>query len=255
MTGPAQGRRVARSQRAGTRLEGHSGRLRAHRHGRRLSGGAPRTPAGQFILGSVGQAAGRPGAAGRELSMPAATGGALVGIGRGPGQGGAAEAGDRRRRSHQGHHRCRARHGHLYRPRACAADACARERIAGIRAQRSRGPPTRGGLDAAPSAGRSAALSLTGAPRQGRRLTHRHRAGGQLHIDRRFFHGFRSGPAAAEVKRIPLAASSERRDRSESKGATQQAPGRNRVGALASALAAQVGVQPGRMRNAAIARS
>jgi hypothetical protein len=253
LTGPAQGGRVARSQRAGTRLEGHSGRLRVHRHGRRLSGGAPRAPAGQFILGSVGQAAGRPGAAGRELSMPAATGGALVGIGRGPGQGGAAEAGDRRRRSHQGHHRCRVRHGHLYRPGACAAGACARKRIAGIRAQRRRGPPTRGGLDAAPSAGRCAALSLAGAPRQGRRLTHRHRAGGQLHIDRGF-HGLRSGPAPAEVKRIPLAASSERRDRSESNGATQQAPG-NRAGALASALAPQVGVQPRRTRNVAIASS
>jgi hypothetical protein len=207
-------------QRAGTCLEGHSGRLRAHRHGRRLSGGAPRAPAGQFILGRVGQAAGRPGAAGRELSMPAAAGGALVGIGCGPGQGGAAEAGDRRRRCHQGHHRCRARHDHLFRLRARAAGACARERIAGIRRQRSRGHPARGGLDAAPSARRSAALSLAGAPCQGHRLTHRHRAGGQLQIDRRF-HGFVTGPGAAEVKRIPLAASSERGDRRESKRATQ----------------------------------
>jgi hypothetical protein len=217
LTGPAQGGRVARTQRARTRLEGHSGRLRAHRHGCRLSGRTPLALAGQFIFGRVGQFAGRPGAAGCELPVPAAAGGALVGIGREPSQGGALEVADRRRRSRQLYYRRWVRHHHLLRLRGRATGPCTRERIAGTRRQRRRGHPTGGRLDAAPSAGRSAAHGTACAPRQGRGLAHRHRARGQLQIDGRF-HAFRAGTGGAD-QGVALAAGSERRDGREPKGA------------------------------------
>jgi len=218
-------------------LQGHLRRLLGHRYGDRLRGRAPLALAGQFIFGRVGQLAGRPGAAGCELPVPAAAGGALVGGAREPSQGGTFEIADRRRRSRQFYHRCRVRHHDLLRLCGRAAGAYTRECIAGTCRQRSRGQSTRGGLDAAPTAGRRTTLRIARAPDQGRRLTHRHRIGRQLQIDGRF-HGRRTGTGGAD-QGVALAASSERRDCGEPKRAAKQTPGNDREGTLAIALRAK----------------
>jgi hypothetical protein len=112
LTRPGKDRRTARMQRTGAGLESHHRRLRTHGHGGRLSGKAPRTLTGQFIVGGVRQAPGRPFSVGTDLPMPSAAGHALLGIARGPDQRGTASAADRRGRRFQGHDRCRVRNCH-----------------------------------------------------------------------------------------------------------------------------------------------
>jgi hypothetical protein len=218
LTRPGQRRRVARAQRARSCLQGYRRSLRAYRDGDGLSRRAPLARAGQFIFGRIGKLAGRPGAVGRERPVPAAAGGAFLGIGREPGESRAAQVLDRRRRRPQLDHRRGVRHHHLFRLRGRAAGTGAGQRIAGIRRHRRRGHCSRGRLDAAPAAGRRAGLGRARAPCQGRRLTLRHRGGAQLQIDGGP-HPFRT--AAAVGERISLAARGERRDSPKRKRAAQ----------------------------------